>query len=266
LGVESARVEGPWRVCWVSLLGEFALPMVPLTSQPPDTHPGLQVLHADDACIVVVKPPGLPTVPGRTAQLQDCLWRRLQGLYSNALVVHRLDMATSGIVVFARGIDAQRRLSSAFETRQVDKAYEAWVEGRLLQADANDSSLPLLIDLPLAADWPNRPRQRVDALHGRASQTEVRVLAWDAQGLRTRVHLVPRTGRTHQLRVHLAAVGHPIVGDALYRNSPASPSTDPGGPTAPATEPARLLLHATRLALSHPITGQPQVWHSAPPF
>jgi tRNA pseudouridine32 synthase/23S rRNA pseudouridine746 synthase len=141
----------------------------------------------------------------------------------------------------------------------VEKHYEAWVEGLLIPPDGcgrPGDDPAWLIDLPLSADWPNRPRQQVDRLKGRASQTAVRVLACDKAGLRTRVHLMPHTGRTHQLRVHLAAIGHPIVGDALYGP----------GPAAPHGAPARLMLHATRLALTHPGSGERCAWSSPAPF
>jgi tRNA pseudouridine32 synthase/23S rRNA pseudouridine746 synthase len=194
----------------------------------------------------------------------------VQAGYADARVVHRLDMATSGLVIFARGLDAQRRLSRAFEMRQVEKHYEAWVDGLLEPADRQDPAIARLIDLPLAADWPRRPRQRVDLVSGRSSQTEVRVLEHDPASGRTRVQLVPRTGRTHQLRVHLASIGHAIVGDALYGASGdhgvgavGGVGRDGGAGPTPAI---RLMLHATQLAFSHPHTGLRCVWHSTAPF
>ncbi len=204
----------------------------------------LSVVHADPAWVVVDKPAGLPSVPGRAPGLQDCAASRAQALYPDALVVHRLDMATSGLLLLARGVDRQRLLSRAFAERRVQKCYEAVVHGAL----PGDSGQ---IDLPLAADWPNRPRQQVDHVRGKPSLTHWRVLL-RAEG-RTRVELTPVTGRSHQLRVHLAAIGHPIVGDRLYADD-----------TPPASE--RLLLHATRLALHHPDTGAPARFCSAAPF
>lgn len=202
-------------------------------------------MHADDSLVVIDKPAGLLAVPGRGSDKADCAVVRVQRRFPDALVVHRLDMSTSGLLAFARGIEAQRVLSRAFETRAVDKRYVALVHGELPHESGE-------IDLPLAADWPNRPRQVVDRLRGRPSLTRWRVLAREPG--RTRVALEPVTGRSHQLRVHLLALGHPIVGDALY---------------APADVQAmapRLLLHACRLALPHPRDGAPLVVESAPPF
>ena len=203
------------------------------------------ILHADAALLVADKPAGLPCVPGRPVELHDCLWQRVRAIYADALVVHRLDMATSGLVLFARGIEAQRALGRAFAQREVDKRYEAVVAGTLEDESGE-------IDLPLAADWPNRPRQQVDREHGKPSLTRWRVIAREAG--RTRLALEPLTGRSHQLRVHLAAIGHPIVGDALY----APPEIARGAP--------RLLLHACALAFAHPEGGQRVQFASATPF
>lgn len=202
------------------------------------------ILHTDDALIVADKPAGLPSVPGRPAELHDCLWLRVRAQFADALVVHRLDMATSGLMLFARGIEAQRRLSRAFAQREVEKTYEAIVAGVV----ADDSGE---IELPLAADWPNRPRQIVDPARGKPSLTRWRVLAREAD--RTRVALEPLTGRSHQLRVHLAAIGHPIVGDALYA-PPAAQAAD------------RLLLHASALRLVHPFDARALAFTSPVPF
>jgi tRNA pseudouridine32 synthase/23S rRNA pseudouridine746 synthase len=203
------------------------------------------VLHVDDACIVVDKPSGLLSVPGRGAHLQDCLATRVQALFADALVVHRLDMATSGLMLFARGVAVQRTLSRAFAQREVHKRYVAIVHGRL-EAEHGE------IDLPLIADWPNRPLQKVDHEHGKPSLTRWRVI--DADANRTRVELEPVTGRAHQLRVHLLAIGHPILGDALY----APPEVLAGAD--------RLLLHAARLQFAHPLTGKPLTIESTVPF
>lgn len=205
---------------------------------------GLAVRYADDAIVVVDKPAGLLAVPGRGAALQDCASARVQAQFADALIVHRLDQATSGLLVFARGEIAQRCLSRAFAERHVAKRYAAVVDG-LLEDDEG------CIDLPLAADWPNRPRQRVDSAHGKPSQTDWRVLARDAATRTTRLDLEPRTGRSHQLRVHLLAIGHPILGDALY---------------APALAAPRLMLHACALTLAHPDDGRPLNFSSAVPF
>ena len=194
-------------------------------------------LHVDAACLVVVKPAGLLSVPGRGEHQQDCVAARVQAQFEDALVVHRLDMATSGLMLFARGVDAQRTLSRAFAQREVHKRYVAIVHGRVDPAEGE-------IDLPLLADWPNRPLQKVDAAHGKPSLTRYRVLAHDAAANTTRVGLEPVTGRAHQLRVHLLAIGHPILGDALY------------APAAVQGLASRLLLHAESLTFAHPATGE----------
>lgn len=183
----------------------------------------MQVLHADDRLVVIHKPAGLLSVPGRTEP--DCASARVQALYPDALIVHRLDQATSGLLLFARGLDAQRELSTDFAERRIGKRYVAIVAGRM-EGDG-------LIDLPLGADWPNRPRQQVDLERGKPSQTRWQVLAHE--GGQTRVSLEPLTGRSHQLRVHLAHLGHAILGDTLY----ATPDIAAASP--------RLLLHASEL-------------------
>jgi len=219
----------------------------------PEAAPGLVPVHADDHLLVFDKPAGLLCVPGRGADKQDCLSARAQRVYPDALVVHRLDMATSGVWLMARGAEMQKRLSRAFALRQVSKRYLAVVAGRLdMPAGAADAWA--LIDLPLAADWPNRPRRIVDAVHGKPSQTRWRALAYDPRTDATRVELEPITGRSHQLRVHLQALGHPILGDALY----APPEVQARAP--------RLLLHASGLRLSHPASGEALSFASAAPF
>ena len=153
--------------------------------------------------------------PGRAPGLQDCVASRVQARWPDALVVHRLDMATSGLMLMARG-PAQRMLSAAFERREVDKRYVARVAGRSPPVPGAGWAE---IDLPIAADWPARPRRKIDAVNGKPARTRCRVLEHgrDADGMRwTRVELRPETGRTHQLRVHLSAIGHPILGDTLY--------------------------------------------------
>ena len=209
-------------------------------------------LHADEALLVLDKPAGLLSVPGRGADKQDCASARAQAQWPDAQIVHRLDMATSGLLLMARGTAMQRRLSMAFEARLVHKRYVALVAGHLRAPTAAWGE----IALPLMTDWPNRPRQRVDAA-GRPSLTRWRVLAHESDTAGrplTRLELEPVTGRTHQLRVHLQALGHPILGDALY--------TDADGH---ARSP-RLLLHASTLGLTHPLSGETMQWHSPPPF
>ncbi len=211
------------------------------------TSDDLPFLHVDAALIVVVKPSGMLAVPGRGEALQDCAASRVQARYPDALVVHRLDMATSGLLLLARGPAAQRRLSRQFAQREVGKTYVAVVAGRLARAEGE-------IELPLAADWPARPKQKVDAEHGKPSLTRYRVMNFDPASMTSRIELTPVTGRSHQLRVHLLAIGHPILGDALY--------------ALPAVQAmaSRLLLHAQALVFAHPLTGEPLHFASAPPF
>lgn len=217
--------------------------------------PGFDGLHTERDFVVVLKPAGLLSVPGRGEAGADHLAGRVQRAVPDALVVHRLDMATSGLMLFARGVAAQRALSRLFELRRIDKRYEAVVHG-LPPDDAGT------IELPLAADWPNRPRQQVDFTHGRPALTHWRVLARDPAAQRTRLALTPVTGRSHQLRVHLAAIGHPIVGDALYgpgAEAAARRSEAPGPGTGPDGAP-RLLLHACSLAFDWPPDPVATTW------
>ena len=190
--------------------------------------------------MVVDKPAGLLAVPGRGADKQDCLISRIQAILPDALIVHRLDQATSGLLVLARSPRVHADLSRMFRLRLIDKRYLATVHGHLAPAEGT-------VDLPLMADWPRRPCQKVDITHGKASQTHWRVLGYDAPQDTTEVELTPVTGRTHQLRVHMQAIGHPIVGDTLY-------GLDDGAP--------RLALHARMLAFTHPCTGAPLVIRS----
>ncbi len=212
----------------------------------------LQFHHLDNDLLVVDKPAGLLAVPGRGEDKQDCLSARVQKMYPDALVVHRLDMATSGLMLMARNPAAQRVLSLAFAERRVHKQYVAVVHGHLAQpSDALvDADGWNLINLPIAVDWPNRPLRVIDHSAGKPSQTRWRVDSHDPQTETTRVLLEPLTGRSHQLRVHLLALGHPIVGDALYGLSLES----------------RLLLHASALAFAHPFTGEALAFDSVVPF
>lgn len=200
------------------------------------------VLYQDDALLIANKPAGLLAVPGRGADKQDCLIARLQSSFPDALVVHRLDMATSGLMVFARGATMQRSLSQLFRERQVAKRYIAIVSGRP-ESDAGEVALPLI------CDWPNRPKQKVDHALGKPSLTRYRMLGLEDGN--TRVELEPVTGRSHQLRVHMAEIGHPILGDPLYGDAASAP---------------RLLLHAAMLAFAHPASGAPLNFTSSPPF
>jgi len=209
----------------------------------------LSVLHADAGLLVLDKPAGLLSVPGRGEDKCDCLSTRAQRQYPDARVVHRLDMATSGLMLMARGAQAQSALARSFATRQVHKRYEAVVHGMPVDGDAHWRE----IDLPIVVDWPNRPRRIICPHTGKPSLTRWRLLGPAGQN-RARIELEPVTGRSHQLRVHLLAIGHPIVGDALY-----------GAPqAADATE--RLLLHATRIGFLHPLGGDTMRFESPPPF
>jgi len=209
---------------------------------------GIEVIHQDNALLVLNKPSGLLSVPGRGEDKQDCLSTRVQAQFPDALVVHRLDMATSGLIVMARGMAAQRALSAAFERREVHKRYLAMVAG-LLPVSSDWQT----IDLPILVDWPNRPLRTIHP-EGQTSQTRWRCIAQDPQTNTSRLELEPLTGRSHQLRVHLQALGHPILGDALY--APASVQA-----MAP-----RLLLHACALGLTHPQSGEVLHWDCPPAF
>jgi len=212
----------------------------------PPPHSGLDLVYQDDYLLAVNKPAGLLSVPGRGAGMDDCLVARVQAEFPDALIAHRLDMSTSGLLLLARGAEMHRRLSKLFETRQVEKRYLAVVAGCL----ANDAGE---IDLPLICDWPNRPRQMVDFAIGKPSLTHYRVLERNPAQDTTRVELAPVTGRSHQLRVHMASLGHPILGDDLY-----------GGAATERAE--RLLLHAMDLCLPHPSTAALLSLHCPPPF
>jgi len=212
---------------------------------PPPDH-GLTVIHVDAEIIVVDKPAGLLSVPGRGAGMDDCLASRVQARFPDALIAHRLDMSTSGLLVLARGADMHRQLSRFFRERQIDKRYLAIVDG-LIADDSGEVALPLI------CDWPNRPRQKVDFEIGKPSQTRYRVLSRDPLAHTTRVELEPITGRSHQLRVHMASLGHPILGDDLY-----------GGEATGRAD--RLLLHAMDLGLFHPLTAEAMQFHSDAPF
>lgn len=212
---------------------------------PPDS--GLDIRHFDADLLVVDKPSGLLSVPGRGPGMDDNLASRVQARFPEALTVHRLDMDTSGLLVMARNPAAHRALGRLFELRQVQKEYIAVVAGRVAERERS-------IDLPLIADWPNRPRQMVDLVQGKPALTHLLVLSHDAASDTTRVRLVPETGRSHQLRVHLQAIGHPILGDDLY------------APPAILAKAPRLLLHAAALAFRHPVSGEWLAVTSEPQF
>lgn len=196
----------------------------------------LAPIFINDDLLLINKPGGLLSVPGRGPDKQDCAIHRVQARFPEALIVHRLDQATSGLLLLARGPAMQRQLSLAFAERRVHKRYEALLQGHLpLSGDEWH-----MVDLPLLTDWPNRPRQQVDHEQGKPSQTRYRLLSHE--GLNSRVALEPLTGRTHQLRVHMMALGHPIVGDSLYTN----PQDQPPAAEVPGL---RMCLHARSLHL-----------------
>ncbi len=203
---------------------------------------GVEIVYGDDALLVLAKPAGLLSVPGRGPDKQDALSVRVQQIFPDALIVHRLDMATSGLMLMARGIAVQRQLGTAFAERRIDKRYEAVVDGHW-QATAGLDGWGE-IDLPLRLDWPRRPLSIVDPIDGKPSVTRWKLLAHDAVAGGSRLALAPLTGRSHQLRVHLTFQGHPILGDALY------------APAEVQARAERLLLHACALELDHPTTGE----------
>jgi len=206
--------------------------MIGDTYSPPQDP--LVILHADHEVLLVDKPSGLLSVPGKGEHLADCLIARVQAVFPQALLVHRLDRDTSGVMVFALTPHAQRHLGLQFENRQTKKTYVARVWGEM-------SARSGTVDLPLIVDWPNRPLQMVDPVNGRPAQTDWRVVR--ARDGETRVRLMPRTGRSHQLRVHMLALGHPILGDPFYA-------------TGPARDHPRLMLHSEVLQFRHPDGGQ----------
>ncbi len=217
-------------------------PTPAFTYAPPDTP--LDIVHADEAILVVNKPAGLLSVPGKGDHLTDCLTSRIQAAFPEALLVHRLDMDTSGIMVFALTPHAQRHLGLQFEKRMMKKVYVARVWGELTEREGE-------IDLPLRVDWDYRPRQHVDHENGRPAQTGWRRVK--IEDGTTRVRLYPKTGRTHQLRVHMLAIGHPILGDPFYA-------------TGPARDFPRLMLHAESLKLRHPEGGKGLLFRASAPF
>lgn len=207
-----------------------------------DVPPGLALVHEDSAVLVFDKPSGLLSVPAKPPGPQDCLEARVRAAFPEALLVHRLDRDTSGVIVFARSRVAQRHLGWQFERRQVVKGYVARVTGHPAAAGGR-------VEAPLRCDWENRPRQVVCPERGRAAVTDWRVLAWEENGVR--LELRPLTGRSHQLRVHCAHLGHPILGDPLYGDAAAAP---------------RLQLHAERIGFRHPEGGAAVVFECPCPF
>ena len=232
----SARVRGAsFTLAWLLLTHQirYTRDMSAYDYNPPDTP--LDVVHVDDWLLVLNKPAGLLSVPGKGDHLADCLHARAALAYSGARLVHRLDRDTSGLIVFGRSHAAQVALNTLFSSRQVSKTYLALVGGN----PAEDSGH---IDLPIIVDWPNRPRQMICHDTGRPSQTNWKVLRrW---GDKTLMELTPLTGRSHQLRLHMLQIGHPILGDTLY------------APPELASATPRMCLHAAQLGFVHPSTGE----------
>lgn len=211
----------------------------------PPLQPSLSVLHEDEDLLVFSKQSGLLSVPGRKPEHADSIQSRAQIQYPGATIVHRLDMETSGVMVLARNLETHRNLSAQFEKRQVEKVYIARVFGKL-DVPAGKVSAPLI------CDWPNRPKQIVDYENGKAALTHWSVMSVEPAA--TRVRLVPKTGRSHQLRVHMLSLGHPILGDQLYAHATARDIVD------------RLQLHAQSIVFEHPGTGKRVRFEDPCPF
>jgi tRNA pseudouridine32 synthase/23S rRNA pseudouridine746 synthase len=211
----------------------------------PPTSPYLDIKYQDEDILILNKPSGLLSVPGKAPEHKDSLQLRVQRVLPTATIVHRLDMATSGLLVMAMNKAAHRHISKQFELRQTQKSYIAVVFGQIEQVCGE-------IDLPLICDWPNRPKQMVDHIRGKSAQTQWQVL--DRQETTTRLELTPITGRSHQLRVHMLSIGHPILGDRLYAHEQALSMS------------SRLLLHAQTLSFKHPRLEEIMTFNCPVPF
>lgn len=213
-------------------------------------------VYFDEHMLVLNKPSGLLSVPGRGPDKQDCLSKRVQAIYPDALVVHRLDQDTSGLLIMARGVEAQRRISKAFETRQIHKRYMAVVVGKP-EPTEKDADGWAWIEGAILLDWPNRPLHIIHP-DGKPSQSRWRML--ESSDSASLIELEPVTGRTHQLRVHMQSIGHPMLGDSLYAPHEVRALTP------------RLMLHAKSIRLAHPFTTEPlsfdvtQTWSASPPY
>lgn len=229
-------------------MDESARMIAPSFDYSPPAEP-LRVLYKSSTVLIVDKPAGLLSVPGKASHLWDCVASRVAETFPGARIVHRLDMATSGVMALARTADALRNLGLQFERRHVRKRYRAIVSGRLVGAAG-------VVGGAIAPDWPRRPLQRIDPENGRAARTEWRrITTRGARGDETTlVDLFPHTGRSHQLRVHMTTLGHPILGDAFYARR------------AVAMAAPRLLLHAAELRFRDPFDGSYRVVASEPPF
>lgn len=204
----------------------------------------IELIYTDEQIVVVNKPSGLLSVPGRGPDKQDCVVHRLQHEFPTVRVVHRLDCATSGLMVLALDADSHRELSRQFHDREVNKRYEALVFSCMEHEQGK-------VDQPLMTDWPNRPRQMISQ-EGKAALTHYTCLSRSSE--QSRVLLTPITGRSHQLRVHMLHTGHPILGDSLYAHDPALQASE------------RLCLHATYLSFTHPVLKECLEFNSAAPF
>ncbi len=212
----------------------------------PPLDTGLQIIYQDEHLIAIDKPAGLLSVPGRGVDLQDCALHRVKRRFPSALLVHRLDEATSGLLLFALSPAVQKSLGAAFAARQVEKTYLAWVHGKQMPIQG-------VIDAPISVDWPHRPMRKIDQVAGQSAITHFKILSKDEHSAHILCRLEPKTGRTHQLRVHMQHLGHPIVGDQMYG--------------LPQDLSPRLMLHASELKFAHPIDkGDSILLQSAPPF
>ncbi len=216
-----------------------------LLNYSPPMSPYIDILYQDEDILVINKPSGLLTVPGKAPEHRDSVINRVNMVYPTARIVHRLDMATSGLLILAMHKPAQSHLSKQFQARTTQKCYHARIYGTLETTSGT-------VDLPLICDWPNRPKQMVDHENGKPSQTLWRVLSKTSNT--TTVELTPITGRSHQLRVHMLSLGHPILGDRLYAHAEALAMAD------------RLQLHASELSIDHPVTNQRHHFVAPCPF
>jgi len=212
----------------------------------PPAHTSLDIIYEDEYLLVVNKPSGLLSVPGRGAEKQDCLITRIQKDYPSALIVHRLDMSTSGLMIIALGKEMERELSILFQNRKVDKKYIAVVDGKIKDKCGE-------INLPLITDWPNRPKQKIDFESGKISKTCYLLLSYDEKNDSSRLELIPITGRTHQLRIHLQSLNHAILGDELYADDDVIKKSE------------RLLLHASSISFQHPRNDEKYIDIQLPP-
>jgi tRNA pseudouridine32 synthase/23S rRNA pseudouridine746 synthase len=221
--------------------------IIPIMTYTPPMDPYLPIVHADDHVMVVNKPTGLLSVMGRDPKNRDSVATRAREVYDDARIVHRLDMPTSGLLVLGRGVDAHRHLSMQFQNRQTDKVYIADIWG-MISDDTGE------VDVPLIADWDSRPLQKVCFDTGKTALTRWEVIARYPDENYTRVKLLPHTGRSHQLRVHMMHIGHPILGDEFYANGDAMTARE------------RLALHAHTLSFFHPDGGRRVSFEAPIPF